>query len=691
MRAKSPPSWRYMEARITASGNTVIVEAMHSMRASPGKTLTHFEQIAQAAARSLGVSNVCLHFLDLEDSKEACVGPGSDVLTPFCRKLAEEVAAEATAIMSPDCRSSASGDGASTASYVALPICADREIRGALCVFDFTARTFTDDDLDLIQHFVDLAASELRREMEVQLLRNSEERFRTVTESAQDVIAILDRDARFSYVSPSAHSIFGSQPTRLIGTTIYDCVHGDDLDGFRDALEAQISRPTLENKRFSTNGSVRTSSPTSNSSFAQDGILDIEFRTVFPDGVRHLRLLGNNLFNRKGVDGYLIHVRDVTDRATFDAEVLKSRDRAEEMSRLKSVFLTNMSHEIRTPLTTILGFAEILADEVDEDSLEFVHLIQQGGERLLDTLMSILDLARLESSSFDIIPEPFDVAAKIEEICRLIGPLADEKKLSLTFEQEGIAIEAVLDISAVERVVSNLVSNGIKFTKEGGVTVSLEADEDHLLIHVADTGIGIGEEFMPFLFEDFKQESEGLSRIHEGSGLGLSITKRLVQLMKGNIMAESDKGRGTVFTVALPRNGEASATESESAAAEEKSRRRVLVVEDNADTRTLVNHLLRKSYDVRCASDADDAIELAAAERYDVLLVDINLGKGKSGEDVLHAIKSLPSYSDTPVIAVTAYAMPGDRERFFNEGFDDYVSKPFSKQRLLEALEGVLA
>lgn len=193
---------------------------------------------------------------------------------------------------------------------------------------------------------------------------------------------------------------------------------------------------------------------------------------------------------------------------------------------------------------------------------------------------------------------------------------------------------------------------------------------------------------MPFLFEDFKQESEGLSRIHEGSGLGLSITKRLVQLMKGNIMAESEKGRGTVFTVALPRNGDSPA--STDAAGEGESRTRVLVVEDNADTRTLVNHLLRKNYDVRCATDADEALTFAADERYDVLLVDINLGKGKSGEDVLHAIKSLPGYGETPVIAVTAYAMPGDRERFFNEGFDDYVSKPFSKQRLLEALEGVL-
>lgn len=129
---------------------------------------------------------------------------------------------------------------------------------------------------------------------------------------------------------------------------------------------------------------------------------------------------------------------------------------------------------------------------------------------------------------------------------------------------------------------------------------------------------------------------------------------------------------------------------SANGATEDATRPRILVVEDNADTRTLVNHLLRKTYHVHIVDDADQALELVSQVRFDAVLVDINLGKGKSGEDVLHAIKSVPSYESTPVIAVTAYAMPGDRERFFAEGFDEYVSKPFSKQRLLEALEGVL-
>lgn len=367
-----------------------------------------------------------------------------------------------------------------------------------------------------------------------------------------------------------------------------------------------------------------------------------------------------------------------------------SLQRAEEISKLKSVFLTNISHETRTPLTTILGFAEILEEEVDGPQREFVHLIKQGGKRLLNTLMSIIDLATLESSSFRFEPEHFDLSAVVSDTCVRFKPLADEKGIALEVQLPDEPVTAFLDTSAVERTVSNLVSNAIKFTSEGCVTVSLEADDTDVLIHVADSGVGISAEFMPYLFDEFKQESEGLSRVHEGSGLGLPITKHLVELMKGNIMADSEKGYGSVFTVALPRNGEKKHAAANGHASNEQGRPRVLVVEDNADTRTLVNHLLRKSYDVALAATGEEALELAASSRFDVLLVDINLGKGKSGEDVLREVRNLGDYDTTPIVAVTAYAMPGDKERFFAEGFDDYVSKPFSKQRLLEALESVL-
>ena len=371
-------------------------------------------------------------------------------------------------------------------------------------------------------------------------------------------------------------------------------------------------------------------------------------------------------------------------------ELRVSRARAEEMSRLKSVFLTNISHETRTPLTTILGFAEILQEELGDPHKEFVRLIQQGGKRLLNTLMSITDLARLESSSFQCEPQSFDIRAVILDTCLRLEPQAEEKGIGFDVLLPEEPTTVYLDASAVDRTVSNLVGNAIKFTDKGGVTVTVEADDGDVLIHIADTGAGISADYMPHLFDEFKQESEGLARAHEGSGLGLPITKRLVELMKGKIMADSEKGYGSVFTVALPRNGETKRSDANGPTDGEQGRARVLVVEDNADTRTLVHHLLRKNYDVALAANGEEALELAGETIFDVLLVDINLGKGKSGEDVLREVKRLSGYESTPVVAVTAYAMPGDKERFFAEGFDDYVSKPFSKQRLLEALDGVL-
>lgn len=614
-------------------------------------------RIVGLAARSVRAASAGLCVPDpVADRGLLCYGDGIDrlkdlLLTPVSGELSSTVCGRLNSVRR--------GGDEIPCSYVAVPAG-----EGVLCIFDYGDRAYSDADVRIAEDFAALAVEEVERSASIQTLRKNEERFRAVTKYALDVVAVTDADGRFTFLSDAAESIFGFDSERGIGRSIFYGVPDEDRQLLRDGFAAG----------------------------AADAVVDVEYRYLHPDGgLRYLRLRGRGILEREGLQGFLVHVRDATERVRFEDELRRSRDRAEEMSRLKSVFLTNISHEIRTPLTTIVGFAEILLEGVDDEKREFVELIQQGGKRLLETLTSILDLARLESKSFEIEPEYFDVSKKVIETCHLLEPLAHEKGLYLDVNFPPAPVEAYLDLSALERTVKNLVSNGLKFTSEGGVAVSVEADEDDVLIHVADTGIGISEEFMPSLFDEFKQESEGLSRAHEGSGLGLPITKRLVKLMKGDIMADSQKGQGTVFTVALPRNAEKAGKSSDQRiGAAEEARPRVLVVEDNADTRTLVNHLLRKSYDVLCVSDGEEALARAAESNYDALLVDINLGKGKSGEDVLHDIKNLPGYAGIPVVAVTAYAMPGDRERFFAEGFDDYVSKPFSKQRLLEALEGVL-
>jgi len=608
------------------------------------------------AAHVLGVPVVRI-YLDGHEAMRARRARHHDAFDDFVARIDLSTAASRPVVLEHD-DESVGGDGAVIRSFAAFPIRSRCGAEGHFCVGDYRERSFGPDELALMERFVSLAEADLEQQSALLQLQFSEQRFRAVTENALDAVVIVDRFGGFRYVSDSAFSVLGIRAREATDRRIVDGVLEEDLENLERAF----------------------------SSASGDGdLLETEVRYITPGGaLRHLRLRGRNLLGSPGVGGFLVHIRDATERIRLEEELRTSRDRAEEMNRLKSVFLTNMSHEVRTPLTTILGFAEILEGEVHADQRRFVRLIRQGGVRLLDTLTSILDLARLESRSFDVVPQEFDVVRKVLETCQLLEPLAREKGLYLSVKTPEEPAMALLDVSALERIVSNLVRNGIKFTSQGGVTLTLEVDDDDIVLHVADTGIGMSKEFMPFLFEEFKQESEGFSRIHEGNGLGLPITKRLVELMRGDIMAESEKGTGSVFTVVLPRNG-VSAHEGE-----ETGRTRVLVVEDNADTRTLVNHLLRKSYEIVCASDGEEALRLAGESRFEALLVDINLGKGKSGEDVLHAIKALPGYDGVPVVAVTAYAMPGDRERFFSEGFDEYVSKPFSKQRLLEALEGVL-
>ena len=315
---------------------------------------------------------------------------------------------------------------------------------------------------------------------------------------------------------------------------------------------------------------------------------DITVRIVRPDGgVRALRVRGSvvSTGGRARLAGVCLDVtpeieralvlvsakeqadqaRQEAERALGQAEIARreaeaartdaesARHQAEEMARLKSAFLANMSHEIRTPLTAIIGYAQVLGEEVSEDQRGLVRPIEHGGRRLLDTLNSVLDLARLQAGRFDLRMEAVDLAEEAHALGDLLRPLAHAQGLALIVHAPPNGLVACADRSALQRVLTNLVSNAVKFTDAGRITLSADADERHVRLRVRDTGRGIGNAFLPSLFEEFRQESDGLTRSHEGSGLGLAITRHLVQLMDGSIAVESALGVGSVFTVTLDR------------------------------------------------------------------------------------------------------------------------------------------
>jgi PAS domain S-box-containing protein len=379
----------------------------------------------------------------------------------------------------------------------------------------------------LAYHSQDLQAEIAERRKAEEGMRASEAKFRAVVEHATDLVAVLDNTGSARYVSPACINIMGVTPESLTGERVDEYIHPADLTRFRSAL--------LQSRRDMA------------------AVIQVEARWRHANGTwRYLAFRGRNLADLPGIEGILINVTDITEAKQFECELVLAKETAEEMVRLKDSFLANMSHEIRTPLTGILGFAQILSSEVDDSQRELVGHIHDSGNRLLNTLNSVLDLAELEARSVRPELEPVDVVSEIRDAARLIAPVAKLKNLTFEIQVPGRPLVARTNASCLHRVIMNLVSNAVKFTDDGSVRVITESDDRHVHITVADTGVGISEDFKPRLFSEFTQESTGNARTHEGSGLGLAITRRLVDLIDGAISVESEKGSGSRFTVSLP-------------------------------------------------------------------------------------------------------------------------------------------
>ena len=506
-------------------------------------------------------------------------------------------------------------------------------------------------------------------EMAHESITNSEGRFRAVIEHSSDIIAIVDVNGLLQYVSPSSTSVIGYEPDELVNTTLFQHVRSRDHSILRLGLERGAAR----------RGQFLTA--------------EVEWR--HKDG-RWLNLAfrGKNLLDYPGVNGFLITARDNTAVHKFQADLVAAKERAEEMVKLKDAFLANMSHEIRTPLTGILGFAQCLMEEAEDPHRELAGHIERSGHRLMNTLNSVLELAQLEAKSVQLKVDNVEITNEIKEAANLLSPLAHEN-VRLTVSVPDEPVHALVDRNAFGRVLNNLLSNALKFTQKGIVGVRAKVEQDKVRIEVHDSGVGISAEFIPQLFTEFKQESEGISRTHEGNGLGLAITKQLTELMNGRIAVESIQGLGSIFTVEFPL-AERIQTDTPHAVDDSADRpaisgvagqHNLLVVEDNHETRLLLEKLLQPHYQVISASDRDEVLKAARVSSFDGILMDINLGGSDDGVQIMRELREMPMFRDIPVIAVTAYAMPGDRQRFIEEGFEEYLSKPFHNDRLLAVLK----
>ena len=379
-------------------------------------------------------------------------------------------------------------------------------------------------------------------------------------------------------------------------------------------------------------------------------------------------------------------------------EHLQARNReVERLARLKTEFLASMSHELRTPLNAIIGFSTLLADHtagpLNGEQQSFIQHVGTASRHLLALINEILDLAKIEAGHLDLDLTAFPLVAALKEVLTTIRPLAQDKRVELTTGGQ-VEVEIHADRIRVKQILYNLLSNAIKFTPQGGrIHVEAEIRGGDVAVTVSDSGIGIAVEEQQAVFEKFYQAGGGGPGEREGTGLGLAIVKRLVEQHGGGIAVESAPGRGSRFCFTLPRAERVAegAMPVGTAKTVEAYRPglRIGIVEDNPQNRALFEAMLRPSYAVRCFASGAEAMEAFRQQAPEVVITDIAL-PGMDGVELLRRMRADEQLSAIPVIAASAHAMNGDRERYLAAGFDAYLAKPIESTGLLSAIRAVL-
>lgn len=515
-----------------------------------------------------------------------------------------------------------------------------------------------------------------RRNAQIELRKLS----RAVQQSSAGIV-ITDTSGKIEYTNPKFSEMTGYSPEEIIGNYSRIFKSGEQPVEYYQRLWNTI----LSGQEWS--GEFHNKK--------KNGELYWEFSVISP------------IKNDKGeITNFLAIKEDITERKKIERELIKSKEIAEDANKLKSSLLANMSHEFRTPLNGILGFSQLLKDEITEsDHLDMIEKIIRSGKRLMNTLNSILTLTDLENNSYLIQKSEVDLGFFCQQIKTLYGSLTQAKNLWFNIELEKDELSTVIDENILTKIVSNLVENAVKYTLKGGVTVQLKTairNGQHLaLINITDTGIGIKEKDQDIIFKEFKQLSEGFRRDFEGLGLGLTLSKRMANLIGCDILVESELGKGSTFTITipLPSTDKKDSTEINEEPVQEsfkklgpqikKSQMEILIIEDNPLNVEVVQRFLSKTGTVSSANNGVTAIGMVKEHQYDLLLIDINLGQGIDGIEVARQIRKLESYASVPIIALTGYASDSSRREFLSHGFTHYLAKPFEKHELLDLIKKI--
>ena len=436
----------------------------------------------------------------------------------------------------------------------------------------------------------------------------------------------------------------------------------------------------------------------------EKSVTDYELTAQARDGKKTVVSYNATTFydrNRK-LEGVFAAARDVTERKKVEAELQQAKAAAESANRTKSDFLASMSHEIRTPMNAIMGIADLLAQTpLSAEQDKYVQIFRRSGDNLLNLINDILDLSKVEASQLDLERTGFSLNDHLEKVIEMVTPRADEKGLALAFEiAPNVSNDLIGDPTRLRQVLLNLLGNAVKFTEAGSVSLRVEPDGNFTLptvlrFIVSDTGIGIAQDKLTYVFERFTQADSSTTRRFGGSGLGLTISKRLVELMGGRIWAASEVDKGSTFAFAIPFevSVESSRPVSKPIGLDAEvplPALRILMAEDSPDNCTIALAYLKDTpYQIDVAETGVIACEMFMAGHYDLVLMDRQMPvmDGLTATRALRAWEEANDRPPTPIIALTASALKGDRETCLAAGCTAYLTKPIKQDVLLQAIK----
>jgi PAS domain S-box-containing protein len=552
--------------------------------------------------------------------------------------------------------------------YAGVPLLGPAGERvGVFCIKDTRPRQFEPGEAARLRSL----AKWVEREVNAEWLRTNSERssrmaalYEQLLERSSSLLCIANFEGFFEQVSPGFGRMLGLSEDVLLTRRFLDMIHPEDLASSLDrmaALSRGESFTEFENRFFCADGSIR-----------------YLHWTATPVG-----------------DKIYATAIDITERHRDEVALADAVRVAEAANRAKSEFLAAMSHEIRTPMNGILGMAELLLGMgLNDEQSEFVETLRGSAESLLRILNDILDFSKIEAGKMDIESVPFDLSRTIGEVAGLLRAKADAKGIALTWNApEDTGVRFLGDPSRMRQIVFNLVGNAIKFTSHGGVTIRV-AQQPHadgrarVRVSVTDTGIGIPAAAQRQLFQKFTQADSSTTRKFGGTGLGLAISRQLVELMGGKLELESCEGKGSTFSFELPL---AVAT-AEDIAAMQRSEQpaakltevldapEILLVDDNSINQKVAGRMLERfGCRVTLASDGVEAVTLASSQSFELIFMDCQMPE-MDGFEAARRLRELGC--TTPIVALTANALVGDRERCLDAGMNEYLTKPVRAEGL---------